>query len=320
MARMIDQIRAGGRLAAPMFVTRQYEREWVKIARRVNEMLRDPDLPVLVIDNVSDYYYSGTDQEYWDLRRDFPNLAPPYPMFWVEHRLARRIHSADRGDADMSAYVGKDARAGILVTALDPKDCKGEIPAAIAEQARWYLWCELFINYGRDRDIIAQGPHGSIFLAIDAEGGTLDAPWMQTYLPKDAGEAANEAVKSLMGWLHPTFLAISFLHCKNVRVEDHAMDKPLAKKFVAKHRVQPVQWKTLVIEPLKQILRSEGKSHEVGLARAMHICRGHFKDYRTGGGLFGKYHQLVWQPSIVRGTRGAPGTREIEVRVPSGKE
>jgi hypothetical protein len=48
----------------------------------------------------------------------------------------------------------------------------------------------------------------------------------------------------------------------------------------------------------------------------MHICRGHFKDYREGRGLFGKYHQLVWHPSLVRGTKGdKPAAREIEVKL-----
>jgi hypothetical protein len=48
----------------------------------------------------------------------------------------------------------------------------------------------------------------------------------------------------------------------------------------------------------------------------MHICRGHFRDYREGKGLFGKYKQLVWTPMTVRGTRGkdAPA-REIEIKV-----
>ena len=54
------------------------------------------------------------------------------------------------------------------------------------------------------------------------------------------------------------------------------------------------------------------------MTRAMHICRGHFKDYRQGKGLFGRYHQLVWQPAIVRGSKSEPkppATREYEVKL-----
>lgn len=321
MPRMIDQIRAGGKLAAPRCVAPPFQRDWIKHVSRLAEVLRAPDLPVLEISNVSDYYYTGTDQEYFDLLKDFPNLAPPYRMFWSEHRMARRIRSAEEGDTDMTNVIGPNARIGVFVCALNPSECTvADLPDAFRDKGKWYLWCELFINYDaqtQDRDIIAEGPHGSIFLCVDERGALLEKPWMQCYLRDDASDAEREVMQGFMSWLHPTFLAVSFLHCKNVRVEEHSMDKPLAKKFRAKHNnLQPVKWKTLVIEPLRQILRQEGKSHEVGLAKALHICRGHFRDYREGRGLFGKLHGVFWTPSVVRGTHGSLGPREVEVRIP----
>jgi len=58
----------------------------------------------------------------------------------------------------------------------------------------------------------------------------------------------------------------------------------------------------LEIEPMKKVLKSEGNIDEVGLQRALHICRGHFKDYSNGKGLFGKHKGLYWWDSTVRGT------------------
>jgi hypothetical protein len=112
-------------------------------------------------------------------------------------------------------------------------------------------------------------------------------------------------------------LAVSFLHCKNVTLVDHAVDAPLAKKWKARHGFSPTPYHTLVIEPLKAILRGQGGAGQgTGLAKAMHICRGHFADYREGRGLFGKYKQVVWIPSMVRGTKGkAAPPREMEIRV-----
>ena len=84
----------------------------------------------------------------------------------------------------------------------------------------------------------------------------------------------------------------------------------------ARRLLQPTEhYKTLVIEPLKAILRNEGRAHEHGLQKAMHICRGHFADYTQGRGLFGKYHGKYWMPSTVRGTKGKSAPREIEVKV-----
>ena len=40
----------------------------------------------------------------------------------------------------------------------------------------------------------------------------------------------------------------------------------------------------------------------VGAKKALHICRGHFKDFRKSeNGLFGKHKDLYWWESQVRG-------------------
>lgn len=309
MPRLIDDIRAAGKLAMPWFVS-SHEREWVRQAQLLSDLLHDPQLPVLLIDNVADYYF-GSDQEHWDLVDDFPNLAPPFPQFWTEHRIPATIHSKERGDSDISRIIQR-GRVGALITGLNPSEVKGE---GLPENVRWILWCELFIDYGRLHDGTVDGPHGSTFLCIDEHGVLIGHPWMQSL----SDPQHNEAMKAFMTWFNPSFLAMSFLHCKNVTIVEERMPKPLAKKFRAKHPgLEPAPYKTLVIEPLKQILRTQGGATDkgVGLKRAMHICRGHFKDYRQGPGLFGKYHQLVWQPSLVRGTKsGAAAPRQMEVKV-----
>jgi hypothetical protein len=307
MPRLIDDLRApGARLAKPHFVPPHRANQWRTIAGHVHNTLMNPALPVLLIDNVAEYFYTS-EQEHWDLRDDFPNLAPPYPAFWCEHKMVKRIHSKECGDTDVSALV-PHGRIGLLIHGIDPTEANGE---GIPENTRWILWCELFVDFG-ERNITATGPHGSVFLAIDANGVIINCPSMQSF----AEQEHADVMRGYITWFNPAFLAMSFLHCKNVTVVDNHVDKALAKKYRARTGISPCSYKTLVIEPLKTILRGEGRSGELGLQKAMHICRGHFRDYREGRGLFGKYHQLVWQPSIVRGTKGpsAPA-REIEVKV-----
>jgi len=305
MARLLDDIR-GGKLRMPFCVDTDREQEWEEHAQKlfVHTMLKEESLPVLLIDNVAEYYFSS-DQEFWDLTKDFPNLAPPYPAFWAEHRLPRRIWSKEKGETDIASLT--HGRVGIFTTALERHQWTAE---NVPENVKWVLWCEIFIDYS-EHGWAAQGPHGSMFIAIDAEGRIVSTPWMQSF------GGPPDIISGLMTWLHPVLLAISFLHCKNVTVVDNPVPPKLAKKFRARHNgMQPVAHKTLIIEPLKQILRHEGRSGQVGLARAMHICRGHFKDYREGRGLFGKYHQLVWQPMLVRGAKGKePPPREAEIRI-----
>ena len=45
---------------------------------------------------------------------------------------------------------------------------------------------------------------------------------------------------------------------------------------------------TLQIDPMRQILRTEGRSANVGLPNSLHICRGHFATYTEDRPLFGK--------------------------------
>jgi len=38
-----------------------------------------------------EFFYAGTDQEEWSIERDFPKLAPPFPVFWIEMKKPSRI-------------------------------------------------------------------------------------------------------------------------------------------------------------------------------------------------------------------------------------
>jgi hypothetical protein len=310
MPRLIDILRAERAFQMPVWTAPRYYSAWEQHTLHLAPLLDNPELPVLLIDNVADYYYHGSDQEHWDLASDFPNLAPPFPAFWAEHRMPSHIYSKEKGRSDVAELMGTKGRVGTLVHTLDPAMIRGE--GDLPPGTKWVLWAELFIDYGMNKHDRPTGPHGSTFFTIDAEGRLLGRPWIQGF----ARDEDAEYMRALMTWFHPTFLAVSFLHCKNVTVNHESVPKPLAKKWHEKTGQWPAKYQTLIIEPLKQILRREGKSDQVGVAKAMHICRGHFRDYREGRGLFGKYKQLVWTPMTVRGTRGKSAPpREVEVRL-----
>lgn len=58
---------------------------------------------------------------------------------------------------------------------------------------------------------------------------------------------------------------------------------------------------TLNIKPMKEVIASESIRNGVGFHNALHICRGHFKDYSKGAGLFGKNKGLYWWEMHMRG-------------------
>ena len=99
---------------------------------------------------------------------------------------------------------------------------------------------------------------------------------------------------------YPGHLAVAFMHCKNVR---HVEREPSGwEARAARKRGKPfVKFYTLEIDPMKETLRREGNVETVGLAKALHICRGHFKDYRQSG-LFGKIKGIFWWGPALRGS------------------
>jgi hypothetical protein len=293
----------------PQWILPPKAQVWQDMTRKIAQWIPQiggPDVPVILAQNVADYYYAGNDQEMWSLTNHFPNLAPPFDAFWIEHGIPKYIRST-KGDVANTWCVG--GRVGFLFMVADPSTVK-LADGALPEGTRWIYMIEMFADYNQGRGI--EGPHGSWFLCIDEQGGLLGTPWSQGFsMPYQ-----EEEMKAFFGWCHPALLTICFLHCKNVLVTENPPSPKFAKRYQERNEIRPVTYKTLVIEPLKAILRKEGAVDSKGVAHAMHICRGHFKDYRQGKGLFGKYHQLVWHPQVVRGTKGeSVPPREIEVKV-----
>ena len=117
-------------------------------------------------------------------------------------------------------------------------------------------------------------------------------------------EVLTQMRSSILPFVHVALLTISFLHCKNVQLQPVTPShKPLSHK--QKRRGDPpfarLAYHVLDITPMKQVLRTEGHEDYNGTKQALHICRGHFADYREGRGLFGKYKGVFWIPQHIRG-------------------
>lgn len=115
----------------------------------------------------------------------------------------------------------------------------------------------------------------------------------------------NEEDKTGIEYLHVPLLATSFAHCKNVVITTQRPSPKLVRAREKKDRPKPTTYKILEIEPMRKVLKSDGgMSQGTSLQRALHICRGHFKDYRQHG-LFGRNKGLYWWDMSVRGQKEA---------------
>jgi len=316
MPRFIDHLLAeetwhGASMGLPlgMFASGEVLVERVAKTRRV---LYESN--VVLIDNVAEYYFSHhvDGKRGPDGPEQFPQLAPPFPMAFYEYKLLPWMYDTLFTDAE-NGEPRQLNQVGVLVRALEASDIRldtsqhSEFSMALNERKsglppRWLLCIDLFAEDRADRR--AWCPALGMGLMIDADGTlSSDLRYAIWALDHRADHAAieKERLRTLLPLAYPALLATSFLHCRNVSTEEHVPPAKLNKAYRRRHGRPLVRYKTLTIEPMKHILRKEGQVEVNGLPKALHICRGHFKDYRASAGLFGKHKGLFWWDMHARG-------------------
>ena len=272
------------RLYDRLLVSRSVERVFVSTEPK--------QAPVVVADNVAEYWYSQDGE--WGYN-DFPNIAPPLSPMFVEFRVSTNdwVDGYPIEWGGLFTTVAGDSARRILEHA--PHWCDGM--QVRYSQVEWLHMVEMFAYVRRAVRLIAtalvpvdefgQIPEGA---HVVTTGATKDVPEGQLI---DAGKA-----------LMPMLLAISFMHCKNVAQRE--VQQPMFERQVwrKKHGRPLVRYRMLDIDPMRKVLKTEGGSDEVGLKKALHICRGHFATYgKDGKGkLFGKHEGTFWVPQHVKGS------------------
>lgn len=382
------------------------------LSHDIDQPIKDIMREATIIDgtSVSDYYWHGTDQEYWELKEDFPNIAPPFenflftfkaPDYSISEKYGKRKWAEEMPvewavlcqGADMtSALAGsltheqktklvqnayktyahltnevrsvidkfeaasekekahfKDTLSEHELQQLDALKASHEIMTAHQENkldelmqdmltstsARWILEAALFIKLLDEtgKYYACLGPIMVAHYSADSEGKpmngsyTLIGGWTKSVCEEiqrkqghsqiEAGEMFRDTFNS---FLLTALLSISFLHCKNISLTQETYRRKhnddLARKIPRKVKETiPVSYHTLEITPMREVLKREGQSDTLGVKRALHICRGHFRHYENGRGLFGKYKGTYWIPQQVRGNLEHIALKDYSIKV-----
>jgi hypothetical protein len=137
--------------------------------------------------NVTEYYFAGTDQEFWHLDRDFPNLAPVYDSFFIETKHPTHIRSEMHGTTRWDEpFVGFDS--GVIsnhgkrphrwgawfINVLDKEFYKYfAVTDSAMEQILsnvWTLCITLFVQYDEDGPVT---PFWNFVLLVHKETGAV---------------------------------------------------------------------------------------------------------------------------------------------------
>jgi hypothetical protein len=117
---------------------------------------------------------------------------------------------------------------------------------------------------------------------------------------KGAEWATNEFSKAFGRHGAICLATIQFMNCRNVEIINNKPTRQQIRNAERQGKRPPVTYKTLRILPFRKVAKPTG-THS-GTEMSLHICRGHFKNFKAGPGL-GKFHAhgLWWWHPQVRG-------------------
>lgn len=270
---IIDRMTLGG------FNSEYSEDEDIVLSRfRIEDYIKS--CIVFGINNVARYYF----ENFYTVPtvKELPNVAPPYPVMWFEYTIGG-VEGFPLKEELRIAVLTRSTRISDYFI-----DSDGEVISVIGKDEENKMFITEAITVVRSK-YQAMSPNTTSFVVCNSEGVPI---LTRTLTDKRIVEDAE------VNWhlTVPAFLAMSFMHCKNVKQE---VNYP--PRVVSKHGTPRTKFYTLMISPMKKILEHEGQSNKTGLKMALHICRGHFKDYSKGSGLFGRNKGLYWWDSHVRG-------------------
>lgn len=302
-------------------------REWEVSSCEIRGTLAS--CPVLVADNVA-AYTRARDTEY--LLEEFPCLAPPWPVFWIEY----------------PSVSGKQRRVAYVRDATeDKRSVEGSYQGAINDahengfegEPRWVLDIAMLLEDEQHRVI---GPVGWMVLVLDDRGmcvgnrwvlGTPQGPEVVDEFRLHNGNRFNEMW--LLAAMLPTLQTLAFLHCRNMVTDRVDPPAKLSAKHKRLHGRPLLRYQQVRLEVPRRVQNGRGTgSGELG-PPSLHIVAGHFSHYgdchpprpwcvlnehtfapcRTCGGhtphglLFGKHEGLYW---LSQTSRGDPARGEVK--------
>jgi hypothetical protein len=273
------------------------------------------------ITNAANWYYENP-QDGWDLRDDFPAVVPPFPIMWMEYRLPKyknvkgvfkklppeietlgclsavaTINEGCEQQAIIDDFIGE--QLGIkeslnYSTDIQKARLDGNRNAlAAGRQAKWAVFWRFFIA---THQRVSQPLMRAAYVEANGQMITenIDLLTIRPFTP--------DMTEYLAPYMDPFHFANSLMHAKNVSLEADPLPAAVTKRR-AKEGKPAITFKVLQINPIRRQAAKEHSAGETGAKRAMHIVRGHFKDYRESAGLFGKLKGLYWWDMHVAGDK-----------------
>jgi len=236
-------------------------------------------LTCLDINNVADWTHNQVEKNGSIYSYNFKNveyLMPPWPLMWCEYSGKNNPFWINLGNV------------GILTVVIDDKIVNTVF---------------LEVKIDNKLDIV---PGGTVSFFYDKITKSINKYGIVRVTPSyhSESELENRANQSrISSCLFPVIFAIAFTHCKNVDVDKIEISKKLQNSRIKRGKQPFFRFNTIIIDPMRNIIKTEGGAEMVGFKRALHICRGHFATYTDEHPLFGRVTGTFWKSMHLRGNK-----------------
>ncbi len=273
------------------------------------------------IDNVDQYLHAHIG-DYRSLE-EFPNIAPPFPNFFMFSEQSNMLLESGRKQNEVWPgmkygvwFMGcaiEDATDGDAISLFSERGTNRLILRNAG--AKWWVKAVVFEQSSRADPFNGFALWGTVV----REDGSMMPGYSDWQFPSDVigilqrlhrmtkDEAQHAMMDKALMYVAACALAISLMHCKNVSTEEPKEDnrsRYRRQEYERKFGSPAAKWRVLNIRSMQRVLREDGDIESKGLIHALHICRGHFKDYRDRG-LFGRNKGIYWWDQHMRGDESA---------------
>jgi hypothetical protein len=298
------------------------------------------------VQNVSDYYYTSP-QEKWE-PEDFPCVAPPWPLFWMEWKTATVMISDNPHPNALRLFRHEKLPNGLyrlyppahtrcVMTLVDEPEWSGEFGGA-----RWvfrsrffqppmpgaYVFEHLFFVDPEGKIVMLPSTEANERLVVKhfPEYGDRsrrrDAPPDGTqFIFPHKYSSFSTAFRNRYGELgldisafEVMWLALSFCNCKNISVRRDPVPAGLRSARQRRGRIEVDAYRTIEIGPVKKMLAASTWGGNI--QRALRMRRAHFKTYTAEKPLFGKHSGRYFWPLWLRSSSDLDKTT-YSVKVPT---
>lgn len=273
---LIDTLRSGHRVWSGS--------EWVAFdANRHAGGLLAIAVPV-VADEVSAFYWYH-ERQIWG-PEDFGPVRPPFDALWLEWTIPKNPV------IDLLPRIPPGRKCGALVC-LTRDDGGQFIIQTFTEGA------------GATEGIVALPP---VHFNLNDDGASDLIPMVGAtegaHLAAMMGVDINKALSEIAALCHVPLLALSFMHCRNITIEDVPGPPPkVARKRAARLGFGETKMTRIRLPGAARTARTPTEVRNAVGQAPLHMVRGHFKTYTEDAPLFGKRTGTYWWGWQARGNQ-----------------